>query len=222
MVQAWDLLQREKVAARTTVGRWTIEFVPRKAGERSAGDCYAKSAGLPRVRSRVALLTRLGIEETEKEAASKGEQVGQGSEARDGDNGAPNVHVDGTEMDEAISSDRQDAAGEGVDNSRLEEEAAPVAQIGEEELGSTAESGGQLVEHEARPPKPAGEGSSADHGHQRPAPEEEGSGRAAEARPAKVRRPRGSSIEVWGLTHGGFGDGDTAMSPIRELRRARD
>ena len=53
-------------------------------------------------------------------------------------------------MDEAISAERQDAAGEGVDNSRLEEEAAPVAQIGEEELGSTAESGGQLVEHQAK------------------------------------------------------------------------
>ena len=61
VLQAWDGLQREKVAARTTVGAWTLEFVLRKIGEGAVGDCYAKCAGLPRVRSRVALLAALGM-----------------------------------------------------------------------------------------------------------------------------------------------------------------
>ena len=61
VVQAWDTLQRDKVAARATVGAWTLEFVLRRNSEGSVGDCYAKRAGQARVRSRVALLAALGV-----------------------------------------------------------------------------------------------------------------------------------------------------------------
>jgi hypothetical protein len=40
-------------------------------------------------------------------------------------------------------------------------------------------------------------------------------------KPGKVRRPPGASLDLWRLTHGGFPDGDTAMSPPAEAKRTK-
>ena len=61
VLAAWDTLVRDKVPATVVVANWSVEWVARKIGDRSAGDCYAKLAGRPRVRSRVALVRALGL-----------------------------------------------------------------------------------------------------------------------------------------------------------------
>ena len=77
VVRAWDSLQREKVAARTSVGEWVVEFVLRKASDAAVGDCYAKRAGHPRVRSRVALLAALGVDDARPVGGAGSSAVGE-------------------------------------------------------------------------------------------------------------------------------------------------
>ena len=178
VLEAWDNLQREKVAARTVVGAWTLEFVLRKISDCSAGDCYAKCAGRPRVRSRVALLAALGV----TDSAGK----------EDGHDGRAEAVV---ERGAASSS----AAFE-----------APV--VGGAVLGS----GGKAPATEL-----TGAGREAD-GEVPIAESSDGEdGDSAVVRPEKVRRPPGIPLDLWRLTHGGFPDGDTAMKPPLEAKRAR-
>ena len=109
VLEAWDALQRAKVPARTTVGGWVLEFVLRKVSERSVGDCYAKCAGRPRVRSRVALLTALGLQTTPLPAISEaaesvlpglggGEASGSNEDGRVMGNGPEEVENTGNGM----------------------------------------------------------------------------------------------------------------------------
>ena len=51
--------------------------------------------------------------------------------------------------------------------------------------------------------------------------DDEVDGSAFLIKPGKVRRPPGTSIDLWRLTHGGFPDGDTAMSPPAEAKRTK-
>ena len=46
-------------------------------------------------------------------------------------------------------------------------------------------------------------------------------GESATIRSGRIRRPPGASLDLWRLQHGGFPDGDTAMRPPLEAKRAR-
>jgi hypothetical protein len=167
VVTAWDALQCEKVAARTTVGKWTLEFVLRKVGDKSAGDCYAKCAGLPRVRSRVALLARLGM------TSSEGDEEGQDGRIEQVDERAAES-VGGLPEAEGEYQSQADVV---LDAFEVHEEVT-VGKDAEDDESAAVKSG-------------------------------------------RIRRPPGASLDLWRLQHGGFPDGDTAMRPPLEAKRAR-
>ena len=178
VLQAWDTLQHEKVAARMVVGVWTLEFVLRKISDCSAGDCYAKCAGRPRIRSRVALRSVLGV------ADSAGEEGGH--DDRDGAVGEVGAASSSAALEAPVGGGAVLGIGGKTPATELAE-AAPEA------------------DDEAPPAESSdGEGSDPDV-----------------VRPEKVRRPRGTSLDLWRLTHGGFPDGDTAMRPPLDAKRAR-
>ena len=68
VVQAWDDFISSKQPGKLVVHGWALEYVLRKSGDRTAGDCYAKRAGCPRLRSRVALLEALNRDRMEVQA----------------------------------------------------------------------------------------------------------------------------------------------------------
>ena len=172
VLEAWDNLRRAKVAARTVVGAWTLEFVLRKVSDRSAGDCYAKCAGRPRVRGRVALLTVLGV----TDSASK----------EGGHDGSAEAVV---------------VRGAASSSAALEAPVIGGAVVG---VGGKAPATGSTEAGREADGEAPNSGSS-----------------DGEVRPEKVRRPPGASLDLWRLTHGGFPDGDTAMKPPLEAKRAR-
>ena len=168
----------EKVAARTVVGAWTLEFVLRKISDCSAGDCYAKCAGRPRVRSRVALLAALGV----TDSAGK----------EDGHDGRAEAVVErgAASSSAAFEAPVVGGAGLGIGGK------APATEL----TGAGREADGEV---------PIAESSDGEDGD------------SAVVRPEKVRRPPGIPLDLWRLTHGGFPDGDTAMKPPLEAKRAR-
>ena len=196
---AWDTLKRDKIPARVMVGPWAVEFVPRKVAEGSAGDCYAKRAGRPRVRSRKALCAELGMDATgavaagaDGEAAAGGEEptAGVGQEdatlAGDGARSAGGTRTASTA--EAVGRAGGSAGGE---------PAVPVA-------GGTG--GGSSDEDSDRPPG-AGGGEAL-------------GGEVAAGVPGAQSKRRRPGVPLWATRMGGFPDGDTSLSPPKRERRS--
>ena len=252
VLRAWDELQRGKVAARMTVGVWTLEYVLRKVSACAAGDCYAKRAGRPRVRSRVALVAMLGAELAVCEVGDRGVRASAAAEPGEAQSGAgEELEADASDRalgvleldhDEAAAALQEVAAedeiGGGDGPVTVGDEAAgadsPAADDGSGDVdsprvvrdgcvgsdGSAAISSPEMILLDA---KEAGEVQRQEGGDEESESEsDEGEDAGPPAvKSGKVRRPPGASLDLWRLTHGGFPDGDTAMKPPLEAKRAR-
>ena len=190
VLQAWDALQSEKVAARTTVGDWTVEFVLRKVSESSAGDCYAKCAGRPRVRSRVALLAMLGM----TDAAGQEEDRVARCEAHDERGAASSSGAVEAEDDdlEGIDESAAEAAGGRVGGEATGAVEAALAACKEARACSVSAWTRAVLAADVVMQLAPGRDLSADmewaEGDEAPL-----------TRPGKARRPPGASLDLWRL-----------------------
>ena len=209
VLRAWDAMQREKIAARTTVGDWTVEFVLRKISDSSAGDCYAKCAGRPRVRSRVALLAMLGLTDSESEKRDRVDRIERNDERGAGSSSEP-VEAAVRELAEtSTASDEPVTEATACDTVEAAIEACKEARCHSVSEWTQAVLAADAVMQLAHGSEVTTER------------DEEVDAAPFLIKPGKVRRPPGVPLDLWRLTHGGFPDGDTAMSPPAEAKRTK-
>jgi hypothetical protein len=225
VLRAWDALQCEKVAARMTVGDWTVEFVLRKISDSSAGDCYAKCAGRPRVRSRVALVAMLGLTDSAIEKRDRSDRVERNDERGAGSSSGP-VEAASVELaepsiphDESITETTVCETVESAVAACKEAWKHSVSEWTQAVLAADA-----VVQRAQRSDATTALGGELDDEVDDEVDDEaddEMDGSVFLIKPGKVRRPPGASLDLWRLTHGGFPDGDTAMSPPAEAKRTK-
>ena len=194
VLRAWDDLVSAKQPGKVAVHGWSLEYVLRKAGDRTTGDCYAKMAGCPRLRSRVALVAAFKLDQVELQAmpgiglpaesipATLENEVGNEKET-DEQPSALAARMDGKEMPEVVEEGQPPDAS--ADEKRTE---------------------GACEEHDATTTQM--DGSEMDVSGERHHPQEGG--------PSEGPRRK---TPQWAQRMGGFGDGDTSLSPPHNSKR---
>ena len=195
VLRAWDDLVSAKQPGKVAVHGWSLEYVLRKAGDRTTGDCYAKMAGCPRLRSRVALVAAFKLDQVELQAMPG---IGLPAES------IP-ATLEHDEVEDEKETDEQPSAlaarMDGKEMPEVVEEGQPPDASADEKRTE-----GACEEHDATTAQT--DGSEMDASGERHHPQEGG--------PSEGPRRK---TPQWAQRMGGFGDGDTSLSPPHNSKR---